>query len=93
MHQTSRVLSRVSNKLYCSLTKYIKHLILVFFFFAVRKVFSHISKALRKVWFDGLLYKLKRNDINSNLLKIIERLPLEMLDSCIKWANLQVEQN
>lgn len=59
----------------------------------MRKVFSHISKALRKVWFDGLLYKLKRNDINSNLLKIIERLPLEMLDSCIKWANLQVEQN
>ena len=59
----------------------------------MRKVFSHISKALRKVWFDGLLYKLKSNDINSNLLKIIERLPLEMLDSCIKWANLQVEQN
>lgn len=39
---------------------------------------------MREVY--GLLYKLKRNDINSNLLKIIEKLPLEMLDSCTKWA-------
>ena len=38
----------------------------------VRDVFLYISKAFDKVWHDELLYKLKRNGINSDLLKLIE---------------------
>ena len=36
-------------------------------------MFLDISKAFGKVWHDGLLYKLKRNGINDDLLKLIER--------------------
>ena len=35
-------------------------------------MFLDISKAFDKVWHDGLLYKLKRNGINGDLLKLIE---------------------
>ena len=35
-------------------------------------MFLDISKAFDKVWHDGLLYKLKRNGINCDLLKLIE---------------------
>ena len=38
----------------------------------VRGVFLDIFKAFDKVWHDGLIYKLKRNDINGDLLKLIE---------------------
>ena len=38
----------------------------------MRGIFLDISKAFNKVWHDGLLYKLKRNDINGDLLKFIE---------------------
>ena len=38
----------------------------------VRGVFLDISKALDKVWHDGLIYKLKRNGINGDLSRPIE---------------------
>ena len=34
----------------------------------VREVFSNISKAFDKVWHNGLIYKLKQNDIKDKLL-------------------------
>ena len=38
----------------------------------VRGVFLDISKAFYKAWHDGLIYKLKRNGINGDLLRLIE---------------------
>ena len=35
-------------------------------------IFLHIFKAFDKVWHDGLIYKLKRNSINGDLLRLIE---------------------
>ena len=37
-----------------------------------RAVFLDISKAFDKVWYEGLLYKLKQNGILGNLLNIIK---------------------
>ena len=37
-------------------------------------VFLDLSKAFGKVWYDGLLYKLKNNGINGNGLQLIESL-------------------
>ena len=37
----------------------------------VRSIFLDISKAFDKVWFEGLIFKLKQNGINGNLLKLI----------------------
>ena len=36
-------------------------------------MFLDISKAFDKFWHDGLLQKLKRNDINDDLLKLIKK--------------------
>ena len=41
----------------------------------VRGIFLDISKAFDKVWPDGLIFKLKRNGITGNFLKIIRVLP------------------
>ena len=38
----------------------------------IRSVFLGISKALNKVWHQGVILKLKQNTISGNLLKIIE---------------------
>ena len=38
----------------------------------VRGVLLDISKAFDKVWHDGLIYKLKRNGITGDLLRLIE---------------------
>ena len=38
----------------------------------VRGVFLDLSKAFDKVWYEGLLYKLKNNGINGNALQLIE---------------------
>ena len=35
-------------------------------------VFLEISKTFDRVWHDGLLFKLKQNDINGNLLELIK---------------------
>ena len=43
----------------------------------VWSVFLDISKAFDMVWHHGLLYKLKRNSINGDLLKLIEIFSLE----------------
>ena len=40
----------------------------------VRSVFFHISKALDKVWFDGIIYKLTQNGIFGNLLNLLENI-------------------
>ena len=37
-----------------------------------RAVFLDISKAFDKVWYEGLLFKLKQNGIDNNLLNLIE---------------------
>ena len=34
-------------------------------------VFLDISKAFDKVWHEGIVYKLKRNGISGNLLKVV----------------------
>ena len=38
----------------------------------VRAVFLDISKAFDKVWYDGLIFKLKQNGIYGSLLKFFE---------------------
>ena len=38
----------------------------------VRGVFLDISKAFDKVWYDGLIYKLKRNGITGDLLRLMQ---------------------
>ena len=40
--------------------------------FDVRSVFLNISKAFDKVWHDGLIFKLKQNDISGNILNVIK---------------------
>ena len=37
-----------------------------------RAAFLEISKAFHKVWYEGLLFKLKQNGISSNLPNIIK---------------------
>ena len=39
--------------------------------YKVRGVFHDISKAFDKVWQNGLIYKLKQNEVSSDLLNII----------------------
>ena len=39
--------------------------------FDVRSVFFDISKAFDKLWDDGLIFKLKQNDISGNVLNLL----------------------
>ena len=39
--------------------------------FDVRSVFLDISKAFDKVWHNGLIFKLKQNEISGNLLNLL----------------------
>ena len=48
--------------------KYINDLMIGF---DVRCVFLDISKAFDKVWHEGLIFKLKQNDISGNLLNLL----------------------
>ena len=43
----------------------------------VRDIFLDIYKAFDKVWYEGLVYKLRRNVIHDNLLQLL----LSFLDS------------
>ena len=75
----------------------ITHQIYRFFdaFLDVRAVFLDVSKPLYKVWHQGLLYKLKQNDILGNLLKTLtdflkdrkQRVVLNGRNS--SWANIE----
>ena len=38
----------------------------------VQAVFLHLSKTFNKVWLEELSYKLKKNGINKNALRLIE---------------------
>ena len=38
----------------------------------VRAIFSDISEAFDKVWYDGLIFNLKQNRISGDLLKLFE---------------------
>ena len=53
----------------------------------VRGVFLDISKAFDKVWHKGLIYKLKRNGINGDLIRLIKLFVRQIPESCIKWTN------
>ena len=39
--------------------------------YEVRGVFLDISKAFDKVWHEGIIHKLKRNEISGNLLSLL----------------------
>lgn len=54
-----------------------------------RAVFLDISKAYDKVWYEGLLYKLKQNSISGNLLKIIKYF-LSLRKQRVEWAALNM---
>ena len=65
--------TEVDSMLFNSLTnnwllpkKYVSHL---------RGVFLDISKVIEKVQHEGLIFKLDRNDISGNLLKLLRGLP------------------
>ena len=53
----------------------------------VRDVFLDISKAFDKVWHKGLIYKLKRNSINGDLIRLIKLFVRQIPESFIKWTN------
>ena len=44
--------------------------------YEVKSVLLNISKALDKVWYNGLFYKLKQNGVSGDLLGLIIRLPI-----------------
>ena len=55
------------------------------------KVSFRYLKGLYLVWYDELLFKLKSNNINCHLLKVIERIFVGRITvSCNKWLNLQL---
>ena len=39
--------------------------------FDVRSVFLDISKAFDKVWYDGIIFKMKQNGVSGNLLNLL----------------------
>ena len=65
--------------------------------FEVQGVFLDISKAFDKVWYDGLLCKRKRNSINGDLLKFIERFLSDRYKRAVlneqtsKWNKIKTE--
>ena len=64
----------------------------------VRAVFLDISKAFVKVWYDGLIFKMRQNGISGNLLKLFQyyltnrkqRVVLLMVSHLITLASILV---
>ena len=60
----------------------------------VRGVFLNISKIFNKVWHEGVLFKLKQNEISGNLLQIMEKFPANWYQRVVfqgqisRWAVL-----
>ena len=50
-----------------------------------RGVFLDISKAFNRVWHDGLLFKLKQNGVNGNLLGLIKSFLSDMIQRVTDW--------
>ena len=61
----------------------------------VRRVFLDMSKAFDKVWHEGLLYKLKQNEISSQMLNLLtnyldKRKQRVLLNGCEShWAIIE----
>ena len=55
----------IPHNIYCG---FVTHLSLEL----LRGVFVDLSIAFDKVWHEGLLYKLKNNEINGNVIQLIE---------------------
>ena len=55
----------------------------------MRVTFLDISKSLDDVWYEGLIFKLKTYDVESNLLKLLENLSNRLsATDCSKWSNV-----
>ena len=53
--------------------------------YKVRGVFLDISKAFDKVWYEGLIFKLKQNGISGKLLNLIKDLENQKAKGSFKW--------
>ena len=55
--------------------------------FEVKGVFLEISQAFDKVWHEGIIFKLKQNDISSKMLSVLSDLLKDRKQSYFKWGS------